>query len=124
MLAHAKLQTIVLTSDLKTASGFYRDVLGLVAKDRVDGAVVFDVGGDDLRVSPVPVTKPTEHTVFGFEVGDVDETVAGLVSRGVTMERFEGLPHRDNGVLVTPDRSRVAWFRDPDGNLISVVTFP
>lgn len=123
MLANAKLQTIILTSNIEAATDFYQDVLDLTAKDMVDGAIVFDVGGGDLRVSPVPATEPTEHTVMGFEVGDVDKTVAWLVARGVTIERFEGLSHADSGVLETPDGSRVAWFRDPDGNLLSVVTF-
>lgn len=92
-------------------------------KARSDGAVVFDVDGTDLRVSPVTSTRPSEHTVLGFAVPDVDKVVDFLHNMGVAFERFEHLPHEANGVLVTPEGSRVAWFRDPDGNLLSVVQF-
>lgn len=123
MLAKSKLQTIVWTSRLDEADDFYRGVLGLDFKRRSDGALVFDVNGSDLRVSPVPSTTPTEHTVLGFAVADVDATIAQLRERGVELERFDGFSHDANGALTTPDGSRVAWFRDPDGNLLSVVQF-
>ncbi|MCB1692156.1 MAG: VOC family protein [Pseudomonadales bacterium] len=123
MLSQSRLQTIIWTSRLPAAEAFYRDVLGLTVKSRSDGAVVFDVGGADLRLSPVPATSPSEHTVAGFEVPDLDAVVATLGERGVAFERFEGFPHASNGVLVTPNGSSVAWFRDPDGNLLSVVRF-
>lgn len=123
MLAKAKLQSIVWTSRISVAEAFYREVLGLAVKARSDGAVVFDVDGADLRLSPVPSTQPSEHTVLGFAVPDVDEVVAQLQDKGVALERFASFPHQAYGVLVTPDGSRVAWFRDPDGNLLSVVHF-
>ena len=86
--------------------------------------LVFDVSGADLRVSPVPSTAPSEHTVAGFAVPEVAATVAWLSERGVVFERFDGFPHDERGVLTSPDGARVAWFRDPDGNLLSVVEFP
>lgn len=121
MLSKSKLQSIVWTSRLPEAEVFYRDVLGLDLRDRSDGALVFDVNGGDLRVSPIPLTTPSEHTVLGFSVPDVDTTIGLMAERGVVFERFEGFPHAANGALQTPDGSRVAWFRDPDGNLLSVV---
>lgn len=123
MLAHAKLQTIIWTSRIEEAEAFYRDVLRLPLRETSHGALVFDVGGGDLRVSPVPETTPSEHTVAGFAVTDVDAIVQQLNSRGVAFERFAGFPHQQNGVLVTPDGARVAWFRDPDGNLLSIVQY-
>ncbi len=123
MLAHAKLQTIVCTSNPINAESFYRDVLGLVFKNKSDGALVFAVGGSELRVSPVSATSPSENTVVGFAVTQVDTTIAQLAAKGVVFETFEGFPHEPNGALNTPDGSRVAWFRDPDGNLLSVVQF-
>jgi catechol 2,3-dioxygenase-like lactoylglutathione lyase family enzyme len=123
MLTHAKLQTIVCTTRLAAAEYFYRDVLGLELRNESDGALVFDVSGSDLRVSPVPSATPSEHTLVGFSVPDVDRAIAQLAARGVAFERFDGFPHEANGALTTPDGSRVAWFRDPDGNLLSVVQY-
>ncbi len=124
MLSQSKLQSIILTSRLAKAEVFYRDVLGLELKGKSDGALVFDVSGSELRVAPVKSTTPTEHTVLGFAVPDVDSTITILKANGVEFEQFEGFPHEANGALTTPDGSRVAWFRDPDGNLLSVVHFP
>lgn len=123
MLGHAKLQSIICTINLEVAEVFYRDVLGLTLKDRSDGALVFDVGGGDLRVSPVPSADPGEHTVLGFAVSDVAAVVESLCDKGVDLERFDGFPHDETGILTTPDGSKVAWFRDPDGNLLSVVQY-
>ncbi|MBN4053563.1 hypothetical protein JYT97_01605, partial [Haliea sp. AH-315-K21] len=75
-------------------------------------------------VSPVPSTTPSEHTVLGFSVSDVDNIVSLLAGHGIATERFEKFPHADNGTLTTPDGARVAWIRDPDGNLLSIVKFP
>jgi len=108
MFSKSKLQSIIWTSDIAVAEAFYRDVLGLVVKTRSDGAVVFDVDGADLRVSPVPSTTPSEHTVLGFAVPALDKAVEFLLEKGVALERFERLPHEANGVLVTPEGSRVA----------------
>ena len=123
MLADAKLQTIILTSHIGAADAFYRDVLGLRCKGTSDGASVFDVGGGDLRVCPVPSTEPTPHTVLGFAVANLDEEMTLLRSRGVSFARFDGFAHDESGAVVTPDGARVAWFRDPDGNILSVVQF-
>jgi catechol 2,3-dioxygenase-like lactoylglutathione lyase family enzyme len=123
MLAAARLQTLVLTAEVERARAFYCGVLGLRLVGESLGALVYDVGGGDLRVSPVPTTQPTEHTVFGFAVDDLEATLAGLTARGVRLERFAGFPHDELGIVTAPDGSRVAWFRDPDGNLLSVVRY-
>lgn len=123
MLASAKLQTLVLTSRIEETGRFYRDVLQLPFKGISHGAWVFEVGGGDLRVSPVPATQPTEHTVLGFSVPDVKNVVNVLSERGIEWVRFPNFPHDETGILTTPDGARVAWFRDPDGNLLSVVEY-
>jgi catechol 2,3-dioxygenase-like lactoylglutathione lyase family enzyme len=124
MLTNAKLQSIIWTSRIAEAETFYRGVLGLTLRGKSDGALVFDVGGGDLRVSPVPSTARAEHTVLGFAVNAIDSVIASLGARGVVFERFPGFPHAANGVVLTPDGARVAWFRDPDGNILSIVEFP
>ena len=124
MLTNSKLQSIIWTSRIAEAESFYREVLGLTLRTKSDGALVFDVGGSDLRVAPVPSTTRAEHTVMGFAVDDVDATIASLRARGVVFERFPGFPHAENGTVISPGGAKVAWFRDPDGNIPSVVEFP
>jgi catechol 2,3-dioxygenase-like lactoylglutathione lyase family enzyme len=124
VLTNSKLQSIIWTSRIAEAETFYRDVLELTLRKKSDGALVFDVGGSDLRVAPIPATTRGEHTVMGFAVGDVDTVIEGLSSRGVVFERFAGFPHAANGTVISPDGAKVAWFRDPDGNILSVVQFP
>jgi len=123
MLADSRLQTIIWTSRLPEAEKFYCGVLGLTLKGKSHGALVYSVGGGDLRVSPVPSTQPSEHTVLGFAVSDVRAVVDALAARGVVLERFAAFPHDPQGVLRTPDGAQVAWFRDPDGNLLSIVQY-
>jgi len=124
VLTNSKLQSIIWTSRIAEAEPFYRDVLGLTLRTKSDGALVFDVGGSDLRVAPIPATTRGEHTVMGFAVRDVDGVIASLSARGVVFERFAGFPHAENGTVISPDGAKVAWFRDPDGNILSVVQFP
>ena len=123
MLAAARLQTLVWTSRIEVATRFYSDVLGLTYKGSVHGAAVYEVGGGILRVAPVPTTTPSEHTVVGFGVADVYTAVAWLSARGVVFERIPGIPHDEHGVFKLPDGTMVAWFRDPDGNILSVVQY-
>jgi catechol 2,3-dioxygenase-like lactoylglutathione lyase family enzyme len=123
MLASSKLQTIIWTSRILEARKFYGGVLGLRLKGTSHGALVYDVGGSDLRVSPVPSTQPSAHTVLGFAVLDIAATLAMLTARGVSVERIAGLAHDSSGILLTPDGAKVAWFRDPDGNLLSIVQY-
>jgi catechol 2,3-dioxygenase-like lactoylglutathione lyase family enzyme len=123
MLSTSKLQTIICTSNMDKAEHFYSNVLGLPLKGRSLGALVFQVGNSTLRVSPVPSMQPSEHTVLGFAVSDIQDVVRGLRMRGIDMEKFAGFPHDDEGIVRLPDGSRVAWFRDPDGNLLSVVQY-
>jgi len=123
MLAASKLQTIVLSSHLAEAEKFYGDVLGLELKGKSHGALVYDVGGADLRVSPVPSTQPSPHTVLGFAVADLSAVMSALSKRGVEWERFAHFPQNAAGVLITPDGAKVAWLRDPDGNLLSIVQY-
>jgi len=123
MLATSRLQTIALSSRLVEAEQFYSRVLGLTLRGRSHGALVYEVGGSQLRVSPVPSFEPSAHTVFGFAVPDLAAEIAALSARGLTFERHPGLAHDAQGVVVTPWGAKVAWFRDPDGNIVSIVEY-
>jgi catechol 2,3-dioxygenase-like lactoylglutathione lyase family enzyme len=123
ILADAKLQTIIWTSDIDKAEQFYTQVLGLPLTGMSHGALVYSFNGGDLRVSPVPHTDPSPHTVLGFSVADIRTVVDQLNARGVELERFANFPHGKNGILKVPGGDQVAWFRDPDGNLLSIVEY-
>lgn len=122
-LAEAKLQTLVWSANVARSEAFYSKVLGLSLEGRSHGALLYRVGAGSLRISPVPSTAPSEHTVFGLEVDDVDQAAADLTAKGVEFERFPGFSHDANGVWTAPDKTKVAWLRDPDGNLISLVRY-
>src|SRR6202161_3388343 len=91
MLASFRLQTIIWTSRLAEAERFYSEVLGLPLKGKSHGALVYDVGGSDLRVSPVPSTQPSAHTVVGFAVLDLGATIAVLNAHAIKWIRLPGL---------------------------------
>src|SRR5690606_362815 len=116
MLATSKLQAIVCTSCLSEAEHFYSRVLGLSLTGQSLGALIYDVGGTALRVSPVPPGPPPQHTVLGFAVTALDATVALLRAREVPAERIAGFDHDDSGIVRAPDGTSVMWFCDPDGN--------
>lgn len=121
ILAAAKPVAIICTRDRARAAVFYRDTLGLRLKLEDDYAVVFDVGGIDLRVSTVPDFKPHEHTVLGFSVPDVATTVKAMRERGVIFNTYKGFNQDDLGICSLPNSAlRVAWFNDPDRNVLSV----
>ena len=122
-LADSELQTLVWSSDIDRAGKFYSEVLELPLTGRSHGALVYRVGAGTLRISPVPSSSPSEHTVFGFAVDDIEEIVGQPAKRGVAFERFPGFDHAANGVWIAPDGTKVAWFRDPDGNLVSLVSY-
>jgi catechol 2,3-dioxygenase-like lactoylglutathione lyase family enzyme len=121
VLAAAKPVAIICTRDRARAAKFYRDTLGLRLKSEDDYAVVFDVGGIDLRVSTVPDFTAHEHTVLGFSIADVAAAVRELIGKGVTFNTYKGFNQDQLGVWSLPNSIlRVAWFNDPDGNVLSV----
>jgi catechol 2,3-dioxygenase-like lactoylglutathione lyase family enzyme len=123
MLASARLQTIICTSRLPDAEKFYGEVLGLPVKRPSHGGLIYDVGGSELLLAPVPSHEPSAHTIVGFAVPDVRTVIAALKERGVPWERHPGLSHDEAGVVVTPWGAQVVWIRDPDRNLLSIVQY-
>lgn len=106
--------------DPGASRAFYEDTLGLELMAEDGFALTFDAGGTPVRLTRVPSHEPAPYTIFGWEVDDLAEAVAELGKRGVELARFEGLEQDDRGVWTAPDGTRVAWFRDPDGNVLSV----
>ena len=129
MLGAAKLAAFVPTTDGGRAKAFYVDVLGLRFVSDDQFALVVDANGITVRVSKVREFTPQQFTVLGWEVSDIEKTVTDLSAKGVTFEKF-GLPGQDElGIWTAPvvdnatGGARVAWFKDPDGNVLSVTQF-
>jgi len=98
-------------------------VLGLTLVADEPWALVFDAHGAMLRIQKTPELVPAKHTVLGWRVPDIEETMIGLAAKGVRFERYSFLPQDELGVWTTPDGTRVAWFKDPDGNTLSLTQF-
>ena len=123
MLESARAIAFVPATDLGRARNFYEGVLGLEVLDVSGFACVFRVGGATLRVALVGTFSPQPFTVFGWAVGGISETMAGLAARGVEFLRYEGMDQDPAGVWTTPGGDRIAWFRDPEGNVLSLTQF-
>jgi len=124
MLGGAPLMAFVPVRDLAAARAFYGDTLGLPVTDENPFAVVLDAGGTMLRLTEVGDLQPQPFTIAGWQVPDIDAAVDTLVGRGVTFTRYEGMDHQDErGIWTTPGGDRVVWFKDPDGNTLSLTSF-
>jgi catechol 2,3-dioxygenase-like lactoylglutathione lyase family enzyme len=123
MLESARAMAFVPATDLGRARDFYEGVLGLEVLDVSGFACVFRVGGATLRVALVDQLSPQPFTVLGWAVAAISETMAGLAARGVEFLRYEGMDQDPTGVWTTPGGDRIAWFRDPDGNVLSLTQF-
>ena len=113
----------VATKEPDRAKTFYRDILGLRLVTDSPFALVFDACGTMLRVSKVEKLTPAPYTVLGWKVADVHATAKSLMSEGITFERYNGMQQDEFGIWTTPDGSQVAWFKDPDGNTLSLTQF-
>lgn len=121
MLDSTPVVSFIPTRDAAKARAFYEGTLGLqfVADDGF--AVVFRLAaGGSLRIVRVDTLTPQPFTVLGWQPEDVEAAVAGLVARGVGFERVPGLPQDELGIWSAPGGGKVAWFKDPDGNTLSL----
>jgi catechol 2,3-dioxygenase-like lactoylglutathione lyase family enzyme len=119
MLGSTNIVAFVPTKDAEKARAFYVDVLGLrFIKD--DGfAMVLDANGIMVRVARAQFT-PAQFTILGWQVNNIEKTVAGLQEKGVHFERFGFFEQDTLGIWTAPTGDKVAWFKDPDGNVLSV----
>ena len=122
-LGLGKMVGFAATTNAAKARNFYAGVLGLKLVSEDKFALVFDANGAMLRVTNVPNFTPQQFTVLGWDVQNIDETVSALAAKGVEFQHY-GMPGQDRrGVWTTPSGARVAWFKDPDGNVLSVMQF-
>jgi catechol 2,3-dioxygenase-like lactoylglutathione lyase family enzyme len=116
----SKFVGFAITTKPTAAKKFYSEKLGFQFL-RDDGfALVFDAHGTMLRVSKMREFTPAQYTVLGWEVEDIVRAVKGLTDRGVAFERYPGMQQDENAICTFPGNNRVAWFKDPDGNVLSL----
>jgi catechol 2,3-dioxygenase-like lactoylglutathione lyase family enzyme len=121
MLATEKLIGFVPITDAARAKSFYAEKLGLKFVSEDSFAVVFDANGNMLRLTRMNEVKPQAFTILGWQVSDIVGTVKRLHEAGVTFERLGNFMQQDElGIWAAPGGAKVAWFKDPDGNTLSV----
>lgn len=120
MLNNAPIIAFAATVDSTNARAFYEDVLGLRCVTDDQFALVVDANGVQLRIQKVAALAPQPHTLLGWSVISIDFAVRNLASRGVAFERYPHFQQDQQGVWTSPSGAKVAWFKDPDGNLLSL----
>ena len=105
----------------EAAKAFYGDTLGLKFVSDDGFALVFEGQNARIRISRVPAVTPAAYAVLAFAVDDIGKVVEALAGKGVAFARYSFLVQDARGVWTAPDGSKVAWFHDPDMNLLSVV---
>jgi catechol 2,3-dioxygenase-like lactoylglutathione lyase family enzyme len=120
VLASAKVVAFVATTDPARAKGFYGGVLGLTLVSEDNFALVFDAHGTTLRVSIVPEIVLAPYTVLGWNVADLAAAARDLAQAGVQFERYPWMQQDEPGVWSAPGGAQVAWFKDADGNVLSL----
>jgi len=123
MLESSDVIAFAAATDLDRARAFYQRTLGLTVTEQNDFACVLDAHGTMLRVTAVPKVSPAGYTVLGWRVTDITATVRDLAARGVEFRRYDRMDQDDDGIWTTPGGDQVAWFPDPDGNLLSLTQF-
>jgi catechol 2,3-dioxygenase-like lactoylglutathione lyase family enzyme len=120
MLGSTNIVAFVPTRDAARARAFYEGVLGLrFIKD--DGyAMVLDANGIMVRVAKAPEFTPLPFTILGWQVSEIENVVRGLREKGVHFEIFGFFKQDELGIWTAPTGDKVAWFKDPDGNVLSV----
>jgi catechol 2,3-dioxygenase-like lactoylglutathione lyase family enzyme len=120
MITQGKLTAFVATADGPRARAFYEGVLGLRVVGDDDFALTLDANGTLLRVSKISRVAPQPYTVLGWQVDDIESEVRGLTERGIQFERYDFLTQDALRIWTAPGGARVAWFKDPDGNVLSL----
>jgi catechol 2,3-dioxygenase-like lactoylglutathione lyase family enzyme len=124
LLASSKIAAFSATTDPDRAKAFYRDQLGLRLVSDEEYALVFDAAGTMLRVQKVNDVAEAKYTMLGWNVPDIAAAVEELQKVGVKFEHY-GMPGQDERGIWTPPggTAKIAWFKDPDGNILSLAQF-
>ena len=122
MLQHSKAFSGFSVNDLQKAKQFYSETLGLEVKDNPMGLIELHFeNGTNVLVYPKTNHKPATYTVLNFPVDDIDKAVDELTAKGIVFEQYKELHTDDKGISWNPHGPRIAWFKDPAGNILSVL---
>ncbi len=119
-----KVVGFVPTIQPEKARSFYEGVLKLPLISADGFASVFDANGTMLRVTKVAEFTPHPFTILGWAVADVIATVLDLQAQGVRFEKYAGMNQDEHGIWTSPNGAKVAWFKDPDGNVLGITQYP
>jgi hypothetical protein len=120
MLSSQRLKAFVSTVQPSVAREFYQKKLGLKLLSQDKYGMEFEANEAHIRLSVVDKLTPQPFTVLGWETDDIVSTINNLTAKGIVFERYNFIEQDDNGIWTAPGGTRVAWFKDPDGNLLSV----
>jgi catechol 2,3-dioxygenase-like lactoylglutathione lyase family enzyme len=123
MLGSAPVIAFVPAADLDASCDFYSGVLGLEVAEISPFACVLNGSGAMIRVTKVDQLRTQPFTVLGWTATDIAAEVTELTGRGVKFVRYQGMEQDDLGIWTTPGGDRIAWFTDPDGNVLSLTQF-
>jgi catechol 2,3-dioxygenase-like lactoylglutathione lyase family enzyme len=121
MLASATVTALVGTMKPEMSKAFYEGVLGLKFLNDDGYAAIYAASNANVRVSRVPAVVPAQYAVLAFTVEDIEQTVDALSAKGVVFARYGFFVQDAKGIWTAPDGTKVAWFHDPDLNLLSIV---
>ena len=108
------------TKDAKRARAFFEGTLGLRFVSDDPYALVMQSGATTIRIAKVQDFAPAPYTVLGWEVANIESVVSDLKMRGVAFEKYPFIQNQELGIWQSPEGAKVAWFKDPDGNVLSV----
>jgi catechol 2,3-dioxygenase-like lactoylglutathione lyase family enzyme len=123
LLQNDELIAFAATTQPEKARAFYCDVLGLRFEEDSPFALVLRAANATVRIQKVQAFTPLPFTVMGWKVAEVKAVAGQLKDRGVILERFPGMTQDELGIWTSPSGAKIGWFKDPDGNVLSLTQF-
>jgi catechol 2,3-dioxygenase-like lactoylglutathione lyase family enzyme len=120
MLTAGKMMGFVPTKDYAAARAFYEGKLGFEFVSLDQFALVVCAGAHKIRIVKMPNYTPLAWTILGWQVEQIEEVARWLQGRGVTLEKYPFVQDQELGIWSAPGGDKVAWFKDPDGNILSI----
>jgi catechol 2,3-dioxygenase-like lactoylglutathione lyase family enzyme len=120
MLSNINIKAFVPTTKPEQAKQFYKDILGLKLLSEDSYALEFEAGESLLRVVTVQELTPHSFTILGWNIPDISSTIKSFIDKGIVFEQYGFMKQDGLGIWISPGGSQVAWFKDPDGNVLSL----